>query len=199
MSGHPMTDPNPIRATQEGATLRLAWDNRTAPKDRVVLVFLVGFWLLWAPTTVAVTVALAHGVNPCFFSVWLVFGWGGTIAIPLALVRRRWSEWVEVSAAGIVLGSAGWLAPRPKVYPAAVIRELALYWYHNGSDHESMPNLCVIEEGGFGAFRSRFFGYWLAPRVKSQVFEALRAFIARHHLPIKVATYGDYPGDRHTT
>lgn len=174
-------------------TLRLSWDNRTVPKEGCAFGFLIAFWLIWAPVTVGVTVLVVTGADgACFLACWSVFGGLGTLLIPYTLLGRRWSEWVEVSAEAVTVGAVGVLAPRPRVYPVAAIREIALGWYHDGIDRESMVSLNIIRDSTLFR-RWAMFGYWLAPALKRQVFEAMRAFAEARAIPLTFVEYGAAP------
>lgn len=184
----------PIQRSEQNGTLRLTWDNRTAPKDRCVFWSLVPFWVVWAPLTLAATAALIAGVAPCFFAIWCVFGWLGTLGIPYTLLMRRWCEWVELSAENLTLGATGLLAPRPKKYALDAGIEITLGWYHDGFEHESMPTLNVVHGIGSGFRWRTLFGYWLTPPLKREVFDAIKAFVEANGIPVKLSVYGAQPG-----
>src|SRR5262249_38388959 len=126
-----------------------------------------------------------HGVEALlFFGCWGVFGWLGTLLIPYTLLQRRWAEWVEVSASGVIVSKAGLLAPGPRRYPLDAIREIALGWYDYRGEHESMPTLNLIRDAPLGFSERVMFGYWLAPPLKRQVFDAIKAFCPGQPHPI---------------
>ncbi len=178
-----------IQATEEAGTLRLAWDNRTVRKDGCAFWGLLAFWLIWAPATVIATVmALTGSDAACFLGFWSLFAWFGTLLVARTLLMRRWSEWVELSAEAVTVRAVGPLAPRPRVYPVAAIREITLNWYQE----YSMVTLNIIRDST-PPRPWAMFGYWLAPALKRQVFDVMRAFAEARAVPLRFAVYGTPP------
>jgi hypothetical protein len=134
-----------------------------------------------------------HALTICFLLVWCPFGWLGTVAVGGSFCIRRWTEWIELTPDVLVVGKAGPLAGRPRTYPFVEVREVALHWYHDGYDHVSMPTINVVTDRVVGPWATRTVGYWLAPALKRQVFDAIRKFVAARGLPLKVTTYGESP------
>src|SRR5262245_26459418 len=104
--------PSPFEETREGAQLRISWDNRLVRKDGCLFLFLVVFWIVWAPATILATCLLLLARDWCegsFLAIWLIFGWLGTLVIPYTLLGRFWREWIEISNETISCGSEGFL------------------------------------------------------------------------------------------
>ena len=196
-----MPGPYRIQELQENGTLRLAWDNRTAPKQNGLFVILAVFWLVWAPVTVYMTYVIFLGqVTPLWFAIlWFVLSWLGTVAIPIGFLSRWSSEWVVVSPTSITYGRQGILAPGPKTFPISPEKpdlELAFgYLPSRGAvqgriDHETMITLSLFVPWFLGARKRIIIGYWLAPSIKEQIFTAIKAFVDVHKVPLAIKRYG---------
>ena len=101
---------SPIQETEGAASLRMARHNRHVRKDRVAFWFLLVFWIAWAPLTVFLTCGaflFGNSADQAFLSIWGIFGWFGTLAIPYVFLARSWFEWLEISSQGISHGFAG--------------------------------------------------------------------------------------------
>jgi hypothetical protein len=191
-------DANPINVTEENGVLRLAWNNRDVPKDNCGCVFLVFFWLIWAPVTVYVTVffisqmmtwSLEDGIgSPLFFICWLIFGWLGTLLIPSTLLLRRTSEWIEISPTGIATGIYGLRGPMTRNHPFLPGMTVAIGFYED----DSMVSLSLLWTSTFGLKARETLGYWLAPRLKEQLFVTMQSFAERHKIPLEFKRIDDY-------
>jgi hypothetical protein len=69
-------------------------------KDRVYIGFLVVFWLIWAPGTVYAT-WLINAEFSWFLLAWLVFGYAGTILIPLSLLGINGKDIITITPDGV--------------------------------------------------------------------------------------------------
>ncbi len=163
----------------------ISWSNRRAPKDLFVAVFLVFFWLIWTPMTGFVfrlfisRLARGQGVD-WFMVLWLVFGVAGVVLIPYTMLQRRWTEIIQVSDDSIIVGSRGWLAPRPVVKQKGEVELLALERHPpNDSDGETVFTLNLLTESGFFGGRRRMLAYWLPPAEKYRLFLILREIFER--------------------
>ena len=183
MSSNPISF---VQTTEEGERLRLSWDNRTVPKDNFTCGCLVLFWLIWAPATVFVTWLLFYGDNPVFFAIWLIFGLLGTLLIPYSLLGRLWSEWIEVSPTAITHGFEGRWSPKPKTFPTGPDVKLTLGSYGD----ETMVTLNVVWMRQSGFEGRAILGYWLNPKIKEQVFQAISTFVKAHKIPLKIIREG---------
>jgi hypothetical protein len=198
-----------IRRTEHAGVLRLDWSNRHVRKDGCTFWFMIAFWMVWAPLTVFATYMIFRSDSPVFFTIWCLFGWLGTLAIPYALLQRWSSEWIEISAKGITCGRSGFLAGKPRTHALADITEIGLGLH----DDESMVTLNIHcrgerrpwlrrallfwlapemqgrpelqEQAAQSVSTRRFmFGYWLAPQLKEQVFDVIREFAGRNNIEL---------------
>jgi hypothetical protein len=192
-----MATDDPIQAdTHEGA-LRLTWDYRTAATDVPLFCILLVFWLIWAPATLFVTCLLSYVVffdfhfgKAAFFAVWLLFGWLGTLAIPLTLLQRFFfAETIEISKDEITYRCKGFLASKPKTYPVGTICEIGLGRYGD----ETMVTLNVVCGDRFSIFgrKRHMIGYWLAPKLRRQVFKSIKTFVEAHKISVPLTNYDE--------
>jgi hypothetical protein len=193
-----MDESSPILVREQNGILRMAWDNRRVRKNNFVLWVFVIFWAIWAPVTLVMTCAIflpgADESFRVFAAIWCIFGWLGTLGIPLSIVRRTWSEWIEISPEAISYGCIGFLARKPKTFPMDTIIELGCGHY-GGQEPESMMTLNMIRSGGiFGSRRRHIFGYWLASELVVQVFETIEQFVTRSEIPLKMTRYSPIYG-----
>jgi hypothetical protein len=175
---------------QEGPNrLRISWDNRTVLKDRFAFWFLLLFWIVWAPATVIATAMIFISDSPLFFTLWCVFGWTGTIAIPITFMRQYWQEWIEVDAESISWGAHGPLAPKTKKVPTSRIAEVGFGRYPRG-DHESVFSLNVYESRKVFGFTPRhMLAYWVSKEHKEIIFERIQEFVLKRSIPLKLVVY----------
>lgn len=173
-----MTKFQPLRINEVDETLRIEWSNRDVPKDGCVFVFFVLFWIVWCPLTLAVT-WLAFERREAFFFIWLVFGWVGTLGVPYTLLRRYWSEVIEVSSRAVTHRCVGLLAPRPKVWRLELGLEIFLGFY----DEESNCTLSLIRSQN-GSTKRHLLAYWLSPKLKGAAFDAIKRFVEAKHIDL---------------
>ena len=178
--------PSPFKETREETQLRIDWDNRQVRKDGCLLLFLVVFWIVWAPVTVLATCFLLLArdwFEGCILAIWLIFGWLGTLLIPYTVLARFWREWVEISNEAICYGCEGFLAPRAKRLPLTII--LCIFYGHVGED--SFVTLSVyLVPGGSGLVNRHLIGYWLAPALKKELFDRIEKFAQEKQLPLQI-------------
>lgn len=184
-----------IHFDEQPTRLRISWNNRELRKDRFTFCFLLLCWIVWAPITCVATVKIFTSDSPIFFTIWCVFGWLGTVMIPLTLLQRFWSEWIEIGAESLSWGASGILARKPKEVPFARIGEFGLGWYSNRSKHErnaheSMVTLNVYESPGSLGTPRHLLGYWLTKEDKKLIFDRVKDYVAKRALPLKVTVYG---------
>ncbi len=181
----------PIEMTETGGTLRLAWDNRRARTNRVLFWFLVLFWVIWAPATVFLTFYKFPSDAPVLFSIWSVFAWLGTLGIPLFVLRRYSSEWLDLSASEIRYGSTGFLSRKPKAIPLTDVEELRFGCYNGGGEDAGFGDTLSILLKGSNLFRQRQYmvGYWLAQDLKERIFMLVQEFVLKNQIPLKTVDY----------
>jgi hypothetical protein len=195
-----MDESSPFLISEDGGTLRVAWDNRRVSKDRAAFGCFLIFWIIWAPLTLLATCLIfvpQIGLGAqIFFVIWCIFGWAGTIAIPYGWIATTWSEWIEISKGSFSNGNIGFLVRksyREINFPLDSIVEVACgYLPGLGSDGgESFITLNVIRSGGIlGSKPRHMFGYWLAPDLKVQLFEIIEEFVKKNQIPLKMTRYG---------
>ena len=172
-----------MRTCPDAGRLLLIWNNRRIRKDNFTLCFFVLFWIVWAPATCFVTLGIFFSDCPLFCAVWCVFGWLGTFAIPYSILLRFRIERIEISRETISHGFKGWLAGKPKIFPLDTVVELRF----GRHDDESVPTLSIWQ---VRFPQEHLLGYWLAPALKEQVFEAIHEFRQANWLPLKMTRYG---------
>jgi hypothetical protein len=177
---------------EDSDRLRISWDNRVIRKEQGVFWFFIVFWIVWAPVTGWATVQIFTSDSPIFFSVWCIFGWLGTFAIPHALAKRGTCEWIELDREAIRWGVEGGLTAEEKGLPWARVFELGLGRYSDRHEHESMVTLNVYETpNSLGMLSRHLLGYWLAREHKEAVFERIREFVTKRALPVSIKVYGE--------
>jgi len=195
-----MSEPYRIEEVEEHGTLRLAWDNRKAPKEISLTVILILFWLMWAPATVYMSSLLYQGELVLWFGIlWCGLGWLGTLAVPIGFLSRRWSEWLIISPTTITYGCRGFLAPNPKTYaisPEGQDVELVYGFLPSkvpvGRDRgpETIITLSLFGPWIFGWQKRTIIGYWLAQSLKMHIFAAIRTFVVANNIPLIIKTHG---------
>lgn len=184
-----MSEAYTIQVREENTKLRIDWDNSKAPKDNFTCGCLMLFWIIWAPVTLVVTFSAIIELNETggvFLTVWCIFGWLGTILIPWRLLGRYWSEWIEITPETFTHGHEGFRAPKPRSYPIGPGAELFL----GRCDDESVVTLSIwVSCHGLKGGRA-IFAYWLAPKIKEQVFQTIAAFVEAHKIPLAIKKDG---------
>lgn len=187
-----------MQITEEPEMLRIAWDNRTVPKDRPTFWFFLLFSLVWIPGTVAITVIVFLADVPLLERIPFVAGcflaWIGAYGVVHTLAMRRWSEWVEVSPREVTIGATGFLTRMPRTFPIEAIQWITLDWYDNGRGHQSNVTLVLYRKAAPRVGRGIHFGYWLSPDLKRQVYETILAFVEDRGIPLEIGVHGEFPG-----
>ncbi len=174
--------PDIIEIEETPERIRVAWDNRRVRKDRGLLWFLAVFWMLWAPLTVFITHKAAQEGGMLW--AWCVFGWAGTLLIPLSLGQTRARERVEMDARGLTWELSGCFPAARKAIPLAAIAEIRIgAIYKNARNQECVVTLNIFEIARFE--KRHLVGHWLHPDHKGLVFERLRRFAAERAWPIR--------------
>jgi len=170
-----------VKDINDGA-LRLRWSNRRVRKDNFTFLFLVIFWIIWAPLTLFVTGMIFAGHNPIFFIIWCIFGWLGTLFIPYTLFQGLWSEYLVVSVYSISHGFVGFLAPKPKTFSLDRIREIVL----GRCNDESIVTLNIYETTHWWYEGRHMLAYWLAAGSKEELFRTISDFVDEQKIPLKL-------------
>jgi hypothetical protein len=189
-----MVESSPFLISEDGGTLRIAWDNRRVRKDHLLLWFIIFFWIIWAPLTLLATSWIFLLEDPLYRIIamlWSVFGWVGTIGIPFVIIGRTWSEWIEISSESASIGTIGFLARKPKTMPLDTIVELGCGQYSDSEGKESNVTLSIMQSVGFlGGKKRHLVGFWLAPELKNEIFESIENFVKRNQIPLRMVRYG---------
>lgn len=196
-----MDESSPLLISEGNGTLRIAWDNRRVRKTNSVLVIFVVFWIVFTPLTLLATLGMflpGIGVYARIFCVvWSTIGWAFAITVPYGIIARTWSEWIEISPESVSYGCIGFLARKPKTFPMDTIIEVGCgRRAYGGGEPESMVTLNIMRPGRIpGSQRRQMFGYWLAPKLKVEVFETIEEFVTRNQIPLKMTRYGPLFGE----
>jgi hypothetical protein len=81
---------------------RYVIDPRDYRTDHLGVGCLIAFWLIWAPVT-AITTYLAYTERHPFFFIWLVFGYVGTISIPVSILFKNRKQIIEAAGDSVVV------------------------------------------------------------------------------------------------
>lgn len=180
-----------IRFEEEAERLRISWDNRKIRKDTSQLRFFLLFWVGWAPATISATVMIFTSDSPAFYTAWSIFGWIGTIAIPLWLAQTLCVEWIEIDSQAISWGARGPCAGKERRLPLCEVAEFGLGRNSDRYEYESSFSLNVYESPGrLGTMKRHMLAIWLAKEHKEEIFDRVREFVEKRSIPLKVTTYG---------
>ena len=187
--GASMTEPSPIQIIQTDQALRIEWDNRNAPKDGPMFAVLICSALVWVPMALGSMCVLAASMFPIgmkpislplsFLLAMCAGGWFGTLLCAYALAGTRWLEWIEVTPTTVTHGRKGFWAPKPKVY---LLKGGAKLFF--GQAFDSSINSLILSVGGRWSDNWTMLAWWLAPRLKEQLFLAIGEFAEKHKMPL---------------
>lgn len=149
-------------------------DPRRHRTDRFYTGFLVVFWLIWAPATAIVT-WLAFTERHTFFFVWLIFGYLGTVGIPLALLNRRRKQVLEVVGESICIHGSGVLPTSKVIVHKQNFHALTLEHYGK-HDPESVFSLNLIQKRGTRPGRIMLAPF-VHPKDKVIIFREISEFL----------------------
>jgi hypothetical protein len=139
--------------------------------DRFYAGCLIFFWIIWAPITAIVTYMAVSGINPLLY-IWLIFGYLGTILIPLNLLNKGRKQVLEATGDLLLVHGAG-------VLPTSVTRIdrqnlLALTLEHY--DEESVHSLNLFHKRGKRSKRIMLAPF-VHPKDKGTLFERIEIFL----------------------
>jgi hypothetical protein len=170
--------------TRTADSVLIAWDNRAVPMRLLPLL------LMFLPLAACVWFA-AEGAGQS----WKL---AALLAVPFvllvgySLLTRRWREAVELTREAISHHRSGFLAPGPRRYPLAALREIGLGHYPGtGDECEMMRTLNLVHEGLWLLSDRTYIGYWLIDGDLRRVFDELRAFAADAGLPLRFVLYDE--------
>ena len=182
-----------ITFEENAERLRVPWDNRRVRKDRFTFWFMSLWWIVWAPLTCFVTSLIFTKDSPVFFAVWCIFGWTGTLMVPLIFLKRLHVEWIELDSNEISWGARGPLAGKERRFLLHEVAEFSLGLYSDRrGEHESAVSLSVYRAPKRSGYMPRhLLGYWLAKEHQRAIFERVREFVLKHSVPLKVVIFGE--------
>ena len=172
------------------SVLRLSWDNKNMQKDKSTFIFLVLFWIVWAPVTLFMTLLLFYGGPVVFLSIWLLFGWLGTVLIPYSLLARSWQEWLSLTPETLSFGYTGFWALKPRILSVKNIREIAIGYCNDGADGESIVTLNVYDNTRMWNGGRYMLAYWLSPDLKEEIFNAIQEFSTNAKIQLSFRRFG---------
>lgn len=149
-------------------------DPRDYRTDRVGIGCLIAFWLIWAPAT-AITTYLAYTKHDTFLSVWLVFGYLGTIGIPIALFFKNQKQVLEIAGDSLVVhGAMGNPWSKVRIHKQN-LKRITLEHYED-PDTESVCTLNLFQKPEVRPQRIMLASF-LHPKDKVIIFEDIREFL----------------------
>lgn len=186
-----ITNRGAVLFNETAEKLVMAWDNRVVSKASFAYWFMILFWLIWTPLTLFFTIVLFVAQidigTTVFLILWLIGGWFGVVGIPYILAKRLTEERIEMDLVGVSWWAIGPYAGKRKTVPYYQIKELALGWYYDRDEHESMVTLNIyMKTGG-----RRMLAYWLSKEEKRHLYERICQFLEFHSIDIETKIYGD--------
>jgi hypothetical protein len=158
-------------------------DPRDFRTDHFYTGCLVVFWLIWAPATAIVT-WLAFTDHSPFFFIWLIFGYLGTVGIPLALLNKNRKQTLEVSGESLIITGAGTLPTSKMRIHKQNLRALTLEHYDD-SDQESVCTLNLLQKPGHRPARIMLASF-VHPKDKVVLIEEISTFLHSHGFVFEV-------------
>lgn len=132
------------------------------------------FWVIWAPSTLIATY-MAIDTGSLFLYFWLIFGYLGTIGIPVSLNSRNRTQTIELKDNKLVIYGAG-LFPWTKIeIEKQNLQELTLEHYDN-NDPESIYSLNLIQKMGISPKRVMLAPF-VHPKDKNLIFQQINNFL----------------------
>lgn len=162
---------------------RYVIDPRDYRTDRLGVGCLVAFWLIWAPVT-AITTYLAYTERHPFFFIWLVFGYLGTIGIPVAIFFKNGKQVLEAAGNSLVVyGTMGYPWSRVRIHKQN-LQALTLEHYEE-HDRESVYTLNLFQKPGVRPQRIMLASF-VHPKDKAILFEEIREFLQENGFEFNV-------------
>ncbi len=156
-------------------------DPRRYRKDRLYVVLMVVWLVIWVPATLFVT-GMAFYDPQIFFFVWLVFGYLGTLAVPLALLSRNRKQYIKIEEEMIVVQGTG-------IWPWSTVR-IPKPWFngialgHYNEESVYTLNLCYTKDypsivPGERRIMLAQFVHW---KNKAILFDEISHFLRSHNI-----------------
>ena len=162
---------------------RYVIDPRDFHTDRAYVGCLAAFWLIWAPAT-AITTYLAYTERHPFFFIWLVFGYLGTIGIPVAIFFKNKKQILEAAGNSLVVyGTMGYPWSRVEI-DKENLHALTLEHYEE-HDRESVYTLNLFQTSGVRPHRIMLASF-VHSKDKATLFEEIREFLQNNGFEFQV-------------
>jgi hypothetical protein len=162
---------------------RYVIDPRNYRTDSLYVGCLVVFWLIWAPATAIVTY-MAYTERHPFLFVWLIFGYLGTIGIPVAIFFKNRKQVIEASGDSLfVYGTMGYPWSKARIYKHD-LQALTLEHYKD-DDPESVYTLNLLQKSGVRTRRIMLAAF-VHPEDKAILFEEIREFLQKNGFKFQI-------------
>ena len=152
--------------------------------DRGYVIFMIAFWLVWAPVTVYSTFLALSSHQP-FLYVWLIGGYLGTILIPLSLFRKNRRQILRVVGELLVICGAGLLPTSRVQIQRKNLRALTLERHGSLNRRETVYTLNLLQKEGIRPRRTML-AVFVHPRDKTIILEEISSFFRNHGFVFEV-------------
>jgi hypothetical protein len=162
---------------------RYVIDPRDYRTDSLYVGCLVVFWLIWTPATAIVTY-MAYTERHPFLFVWLIFGYLGTIGIPVALFFKNRKQVIEAAGDSLfVYGTMGYPWSKVRIYKQD-LQALTLEHYKD-DDTEAVYTLNLLQKPGVRTRRIMLASF-VHPEDKAILFEEIREFLQKNGFKFQI-------------
>jgi hypothetical protein len=145
---------------------------------------LIAFWLIWALMTAIGTCVALKTDNTVPF-VLLVFGYVGTIVVPLGLFYRNRKQILKVEGESLIICGAGTLPTSRVRIERHNLQAFTLERYESGGDRESAYTLNLLYQRG--SWNKRVvLAPFVHPKDKAILLEEIRTFLGQHGFVFEV-------------
>jgi hypothetical protein len=142
------------------------------------------WWLVWAPATLVLTYIAITQREPLLY-LFLIFGYVGTLIVPVVFFGRHKVQSLEVVGKKLVVCGTGLSRGSKYEMPAASLRFLTLEYYQSGNDGESVMSLNLLHSVGGGTGRVML-AQFVHPDDKEVLLEEIRRFLKGQGLEFEV-------------
>ena len=146
-------------------------------KDKGYIGCLSIFWIIWTPATAVVTY-LAFTQFRIFFFIWLIFGYGGVVLIPLRLLGMNKPQVLLFNGDHLIIKGTGWPFQKTIHVGKDGIKALTLEYYESSED-ESVWTLNLIQKRE-NLNKRIMLAQFLHPEEKAKLFWKIKDFLERH-------------------
>ena len=143
-------------------------------KDKGYIGCLSIFWIIWTPATAVVTY-LAFTQFRIFFFIWLIFGYGGVVLIPLCLLGMNKPQVLLFNGDHLIIKGTGWPFQKAIHVGKDGIKALTLEYYESSED-ESVWTLNLIQKRE-NLNKRIMLAQFLHPEEKAKLFWKIKDFL----------------------